>query len=146
VSLKDAIHGVQKEFVLPTGKKLSVKIPPGVTNGTKLRFPDQVYFEVQLKEPPGFRIEGDDLVSELSVFVPEALVGGDVRAETIDGPVLVHVPAGVDSDRRIRLAGRGLYNRSTNVRGAQIFIVKLRMPKFVPPELVAAAKKKAAAA
>lgn len=146
IDLSDAVHGAQKEFTLPTGKRLSVKIPPGVTTGTKLRFANQgargdVYFQVKVNPSGKFRIEGQDLISELPLEITDAILGSEVKAETIDGPILLKVPRHVNADARIRVPGKGLLDRKSKKRGNQIFVVKLRLPEAVSPELEAAARK-----
>ncbi|MGZ3687842.1 MAG: DnaJ C-terminal domain-containing protein [Bdellovibrionota bacterium] len=146
IELKDSIHGAEREFTLPSGKRLSVKIPAGIPSGGKLRFAGaaagggDVFFEIRIRPSSEFRIEGDDLISELSVSVEDAILGSEVRAATVDGPIALKIPPHVDTGRRIRVPGKGLFNRATKKRGNQIFVVSIHLPAVITPELEAAAR------
>jgi len=152
VELADTIVGSEREIHLPTGKKLRVKIPPGVTEGSRLRFagqgaparrsgkPADVYVEIHVRPDPRFEISGKDLITRLPISVDEAVFGGEVRAPTIESPVLVKVPPRSNSGKRLRLRGKGLYDRATKSRGDQVVILEIMLPDPVDPEFEAALK------
>lgn len=132
ISLEDAYHGAQKTLVLdrqvvgPDGgrrtekRTLTVKIPPGTTEGTRIRLagqgqpgpfggpPGDLYLKVHLAPHPRFEVEGQNLVTRLPITPWEAALGAKVPLETLSGKVTLTIPAGSSSGRRLRLRGKGL--------------------------------------
>lgn len=135
IEQKDAILGGEKEVTLPSGKKLSIRIPPGVTSETRLKINDQLYIELLVKSDHRFIRQGDDLLTELPVSLTEAVFGGDVRAPTVDGEVMLKVPRHSNTGTRLRIPGKGVFNRMKNRRGDQITTLKVMLPKVIDPEL-----------
>jgi DnaJ-class molecular chaperone len=147
VDLREATLGGEKEIYLPTGKKLSVRIPPGVTDGTRLRFagqggpginggpPGDAYVELSVRPDERFRREGDDLVLELPISLSEAILGGEVRVPTLDREVMLKIPPHSNSGTRLRLQGKGTYNRVTKRRGDERVILKVMLPAESDAEL-----------
>src|SRR5262249_8489151 len=100
--------------------RLTVKIPPGVQTGSRVRLagqgaagdrggpPGDLYIETEVLPHPLVRREGNDLMLDLPVTVPEALLGSEVRVPTFSGDVTVKIPPGSQSGRKMRLKGRGV--------------------------------------
>lgn len=153
VDLRDAVRGAEREITLPTGKRLAVKIPAGVTDGTKLRFAGlgepglnggpagDAFIEIRVREDARFKRQGDHLIMELPISLSEALFGGEVRVPTIDGEVMLKIPPRSNTDQKMKLSGKGVYNRSTKRRGDQIVVLKVMLPKKPDPELEEALKR-----
>jgi curved DNA-binding protein len=103
-------------------RTLEVRIPPGVTNGQRIRLAGQggqgsggapagdLYLIVRIAPHPRYRVGGRDVYMDLPLAPWEAALGTTVAVEVPDGEVKVRVPAGTSSGRRMRLAGRGLPN------------------------------------
>ncbi|MGV3494334.1 MAG: DnaJ C-terminal domain-containing protein [Ramlibacter sp.] len=103
-------------------RTLAVTIPPGVTDGQRLRLRGKgaagrhggpagdIYLHIQLAPHALFRVDGHDLYFDLALAPWEAALGAEVEVPTLDGPVLLTVPAGTRSGRKLRLRGRGLAN------------------------------------
>ena len=118
IDLEEAILGGKKRIAFSDGRTLDVTIPKGASDGQTLRLKGQgqegrggagdALIELRLKPHPVFRIEGADLVMDLPVSVPDAVLGGKVEAPTPEGPVQLSVPKGANSGQRLRLKGRGL--------------------------------------
>jgi curved DNA-binding protein len=132
VDLEDALNGAEREISLRSMKmddqgrprlqerKLSVKIPPGIREGQRIRLAGQgmagyagggagdLYLEVRLKPHRLYRVDGRDLALTLPVAPWEAALGGTVTAPTPGGPVEVAIPAGSRNGGKLRLKGRGL--------------------------------------
>lgn len=94
-------------------RELSVRVPPGVADGTKLRLRTSSgqaagFARVRLQADRWFAREGPDLVLRLPVSMAEAALGTVVAASLPDGPAEVKVPPGTRSGQRLRLAGRGV--------------------------------------
>jgi DnaJ-class molecular chaperone len=118
IELEDAIKGGKQRIAFADGRTLEVNIPKGAIDGQMLRLkgqgapgragPGDAIIEIALRPHPVFRREGDNLVMDLPVSVPDAVLGGKVEAPTPEGPVTLNVPAGSNSGSTLRLRGRGL--------------------------------------
>ena len=118
IDLEEAIKGGKKRIAFSDGRTLDVTIPTGAIEGQMLRLkgqgapgragPGDAIIELAIKPHPVFRREGDNLVMDLPVSAPDAILGGKVEAPTPDGPVTLNVPAGANSGSTLRLKGKGL--------------------------------------
>ena len=145
ISVEEAIHGSSKQIVLPNGKQLIVKIPKGIQAETKLRFKEQgelgikqagdAYIKIQLKSSKRYTIEGLDLVSELPINLDEAINGTEIEFQTIEGLIRLKIPAGANSDTKLKIKGKGLINPDQKNRGDQYVGLKVVLPPKVDPEL-----------
>jgi len=122
------------------GEAVSVQVPPGITDGARLRVvemghagrhggpPGDLYVTVHVQPHPWFRREGDDLVCGLPVAVHEAALGARLEVPSLDGPVKLRVPPASQSGHRLRVAGGGIVT-STGERGDLVFEVMLVLPR-----------------
>ena len=119
IDFLDAVNGTHKRVAMPDGKTLDITIPAGIDDRQVLRLKEQglpgsdgkpgdAYVEISVRPHPGFRREGDDILSTLPVSLGEALNGASVRVETVDGPVDVKVPKGANEGTKLRLRGKGV--------------------------------------
>lgn len=126
---------------IPRSRRVEVKIPPGVQEGTRLRLageghfgprggrPGDLYLRVRLRPHPFFERKGDDLHCEVPVTVPEAVLGAEIEVPTLTGKAKVRIPPGTSSGQRLRLRGMGLPNPRTGQRGDQYIRILLVPPK-----------------
>jgi curved DNA-binding protein len=125
LSIEDAYRGGRRSISLagPDGARtLDVTIPPGVTDGQRIRLAGQggsggdgaragdLYLVVRIASHPSYRLEGRDLYVELRLAPWEAALGASVAVPTPGGEAKVTVPGGTSSGRRLRLRGRGVPN------------------------------------
>jgi DnaJ-class molecular chaperone len=120
VSFRDAAKGGRKTVRLANGKTLEINIPPGTTDGQKLRLKGQgqaafeggptgdAYVEIHVEPDPAFTRKGNDIHSEAKVPLQTAVLGGSVTVDTIHGPVTVKVPKYSSSGTTLRLKGKGI--------------------------------------
>jgi DnaJ-class molecular chaperone len=118
IDLEDAIAGARRRIAFSDGRTLDVSIPKGATDGQVLRLKGQgspgragagdALIEIAIKPHPVFKREGDNLVMDLPVSVPDAVLGGKVEAPTPEGAVTLTVPPGSNSGSTLRLKGRGM--------------------------------------
>ncbi len=140
IGLREAVLGAERDLRID-GRKLRVKIPPGVVDGSHIRLAGQgaagahggpagdLYLQVKLREHPHVRREGRDLYLDLPVTVPEAALGAEVRLPTFEGPVHLKVPAGAQTGTKLRLRGKGLPGLRGGERGDLYAVVKIVLPE-----------------
>jgi DnaJ-class molecular chaperone len=151
IDLEDAIQGARKRIAFSDGRTIEVTIPKGAADGQTLRLkgqgspgrggPGDAMIELTLRPHPVFRREGDALVMDLPVSVPDAVLGAKVQASTPDGPVTLTVPKGSNAGSTLRLKGRGLVDARTGARGDLLARVQVTLPEAPDPELERFAEK-----
>jgi molecular chaperone DnaJ len=109
-------------------KTLSVKVPPGVDTGDRIRLagegergerggqPGDLYVQVQVREHPIFTREDAHLYCEVPIGFVVAALGGDLEVPTLDGKVTLKIPAGTQTGKLFRVRGKGV----KPVRGTQV--------------------------
>ena len=108
VSLGEVYRGTSRTVELPGGRRVEVKVPAGVKEGTVLRVPG-LRATVQVAPDPVFSREGKDLRVSVPVPLNVALRGGEVSAPTLKGgQVQFKVPPETQNRKKIRLRGLGL--------------------------------------
>jgi curved DNA-binding protein len=125
ISIEEAYHGARRTVSLAGQdgtRNLHVTIPPGVTDGQRIRLsgqggrgsngarPGDLYLVVRIAPHRSYRLEGRDLHADLRLAPWEAALGTSVALATPGGEAKVKVPPGTSSGRRLRLRGRGLPN------------------------------------
>ncbi len=116
-------------------ESLTVRIPAGVDTGARIRVPGKgrtengdLYLAITVEKHPYFNREGDDIVAEVPVTVPEAYLGAEIEVPTVKGPVRARIPAGTVSGQRFRLKGRGIENLRTGTTGDHYYRVRVVVP------------------
>ncbi len=105
---------------VPRQERINVKIPPGVDNGSRVRMAGMggagthggpqgdVYIVTRVRPHPYFERKGDNLYSEAKVTMKEAALGEKIEISTVDGTVMLSLPAGVQSGQQLKLKGKGV--------------------------------------
>jgi DnaJ-class molecular chaperone len=139
VDFKDSILGAEKEISLPSGKKLKIKIPPGIESGQKLRLKGQgeaqgtdAIIEITVRLSKVFKRVDHNIETELPVTFAEAILGLEVKASTLDSAVLVKLPLNSNAGTKLRVKDRGVQG---NPKGDLILTLKIVVPPNISPEL-----------
>ena len=147
VDFLDAVNGATKTITLPGGGTLQVTIPPGVEDGQILRLrgkgapspgegePGDALVQIVVRPHRTFTREGDDIHVELPITVKEAALGGEVRAPTTTGSVMLKIPQRSNTGDVLRLRGKGVKKRDS--AGDELVKLKVMMPTEPEPELEA---------
>jgi len=121
ITLEEAFQGTAR-MIQKDGRRLEVKIPPGVKTGSKVRVAGEgspgiaggtsgdLYLEVTVLPHSTFEREGDDLRCELPVSLYTAVLGGEVKVPTLSGDVMLNIPPESQGGRTFRLRGKGMPN------------------------------------
>jgi curved DNA-binding protein len=149
VTLEEAHRGTQRAVQVqrvgadesgrpkPVAQLLNVKIPAGVIDGQQIRVaaqgqagagggpPGDLFLQVRVLPHRWFRAEGRDIWLDLPVTPWEAALGETVRVPTLGGRVDLKLPKGSQTDRQLRLKGRGLPGSPA---GDQFVVLKIVAP------------------
>jgi len=130
--------------------EVTLRIPPGVDTGTRLRSsgngepglhggpPGDLYVVLHVRPHDLFQREGDDLLCELPISFTQAALGAELEVPTLDGPALIRIPPGTQSGTVFRLKGKGVRNVQGYGRGD----LHVRVTVEVPTRLTAAQRAK----
>jgi len=134
ISLEEAFHGSTRMLQAEGGKRMEVNIPRGVKTGSKVRMrggSDQgdIYLKINVLPHERFTREGDDLRVNVAVDLYTALLGGEALAPTLDGGLMLTIPAGTQNGRTFRLRGQGMpHLRKPDQRGDLLAVVQVTLP------------------
>lgn len=139
ISLEDAYSGATKTFNAD-GRRIEVKIPQGVRDGSKIRLAGQgepgpgtekgdLYLIARLRPHPKFEKKDDNLYTDVAVPYTTAALGGEVQVPTLSGKVNMKVPSGTSSGQSFRLAGQGMPHLKGGGNGDLYARVKVTVPK-----------------
>ena len=149
VTLEEAFTGASRRLRMQDGRRLEVKIPPGVDNGSKVHISSEAargadfYLVVSVKDNATFRRQGKDLYVEVEAPLDDAVLGGELTVPTLTGKLALTIPKGTQNGRRFRLAGQGMpaLNNSTNNlrsdvdhRGDLFATLKVKLPSELTEE------------
>ena len=149
VSLPEVLHGGRRALTMrvpsPDGRvrqrRIDVTIPPGVRDGQRLRVAGEgavradgsrgdLLLRIQVADDAGFQRQGDDLTTEISIGLTEAVLGTQVEVPTPAGSSLtVRVPAETQHGARLRLRGQGLPRAGGDGRGDMLVRILVRLPR-----------------
>jgi molecular chaperone DnaJ len=122
-------------------RKLTVKIPPGIATGQRLRLQGEgehgtaggpagdLYVVIHVQEHPFFHREGDDLFCEFPIAFPTLALGGTVKVPTLNGREELHIPSGTQTGTRFKLRGKGMPSVTGRGRGDLHVIAGVSIPK-----------------
>jgi DnaJ-class molecular chaperone len=133
--------------VMPRNKRIQVKIPAGVDNGSKIRVAGEgqpgigggsrgdLFLVISVKPDPAFERKGDDLYVDVDVELVKAMLGGEVPVPTPDGRRLIlTIPSETQNNRTFRLAGKGMPRLREEGSGNLYARVKVVLPMRLSTE------------
>ncbi|WP_030540387.1 DnaJ C-terminal domain-containing protein [Sphingobium sp. DC-2] len=141
VSFVDAATLAPQRITLQDGKSIDLKLPAGVETGTQMRLTGKgqqgpggagdAIITIEVKPHPFFTRDGDNVLLDLPITLDEAVKGGKVKVPTVDGPVMLGVPAGSTSGKVLRLRGKGFTGKN-GTRGDQLVRLQIDVPADDP--------------
>lgn len=121
-------------------KTISVRVPPGVDTGTRLRVagegemgvnggpPGDLYVVLTVKDHAQFTRDGDHILYEAEVSFVKAALGGKISVPTIKGETSLKIPAGTQDGKTLRLKGIGFPNVRGYGLGDQLVTIRVTIP------------------
>lgn len=140
LSLREAAQ-THKQTLDVNGKKLRITVPAGVENGQQIKLKGQggpgvnggpagdLYITLMIAPDPVFKRIGNDLHITADIDLYTAVLGGETTIDTLDGKVKVPVKAGMQSNSKVRLKGKGfpVYKKEGHF-GALIVTFQVQIP------------------
>ncbi|MDA1272426.1 MAG: J domain-containing protein [Verrucomicrobia bacterium] len=150
-AMRGATRAISMQLANPrTGlvetRTFQVRIPPGATDGKRIRVPGQgepgpgggaagdLYLRVRHATHPDFHTREADLYHELEVAPWEAVLGAELAVPTLDGSVKLRLPPGTGNGQQLRVRGRGLPKGKSGERGDFHAIVTVLLPTKLSDE------------
>ncbi len=150
ITLEEAFTGTQRmiQFSNPNGspRTITVKIPPGVDTGTRIRVAGEgapginggnrgdLYLVVQVQPHSRYERKGDDLSVRVPTNLYTLLLGGETRVPMINGKTLtLTIPAGTPNGKVFRLSGQGMPRMRNETRGDLYVTVEAQIPADLSP-------------
>ena len=133
----DAATLSPQRVTLGDGKTIDLKLPAGVETGTQMRLGGKgepglggagdAIVTIEVSPHPFFTRDGDDVRLDLPISLTEAVLGGQVKAPTVERPVMLTVPKGTSSGKTLRLKGKGFHKKDGG-RGDQLITLIIDIP------------------
>lgn len=139
--IKDPCPDCRGQGRVEQQRTVSVKIPPGVDSGTRLRLggegeaglrggpPGDLYVVLSVKEHPFFVREADDIYCEVPVSFIQAALGDEIEIPTLEGKTKLKIPAGTQPGHIFHLKNKGVASLRTGARGQQHVRIMVEIPK-----------------
>ncbi|MBJ7603652.1 MAG: J domain-containing protein [Candidatus Dormibacteraeota bacterium] len=127
IGLREVAAGTSRQVELPGGRRVELKIPAGVEDGTVLRAPG-LRARVKVLLDPKFSRSGKDVSVEVEVPLRTAMLGGEVIVPTLKGRVGLKVPGETQNGKRLRIRGQGLPDARGGQPGDLYATVSVRLP------------------
>ena len=150
VTLEEAYAGAKRmvqtapdPFTGEAGRRLEVTIPAGVASGSRVHIgapapsgaPLDLYLSVTVAPHPRFERKGQDLLTQVSVPLADAVLGGEVEVSTITGAkVALKLPPETQNGRVFRLRGKGMPKGKSGGHGDLLATVKVVLPTNLSDE------------
>lgn len=136
-------HGHGRTLI---SKKLSLKIPAGVDNDSRLRLsgegepgdlgapPGDLYVFISVRPHDVFKRQDDDVIVAVPIAYSLAVLGGAIQIPTLEGPEEFSVPENTQSGQDFRIRGKGVTHLRSRGRGDLIIFVYIETPKIISKE------------
>lgn len=132
-------HTCRGEGVYKKQEEIDIVVPPGIEGGEMIRLTQageaaqggtsgDLYVKVHVQPDPRFKKDGQNLVTELSVKLSDALLGSEYKIQSLDGDENLSVPPGVTHGELLRVKGKGVPSNQGK-RGDLLVRVKINLPQ-----------------
>lgn len=138
--IKDPCTKCHGQGLIKEGKTLSVKIPPGVDNGDRIRLQGEgevgenngpagdLYVQVAVKEHPIFQRDGMNLYCEVPVSFATATLGGEIEIPSLEGRLKFKIPNETQTNKTFKMGGKGVKSARRGGIGDLYCVVNVETP------------------
>jgi DnaJ-class molecular chaperone len=138
IPFEESILGAEKRIQV-NDRTLTIKIPQGIKDGQSLRLAGQgdlnasgqrgsLIVKIAVQPHPNFKRENLDLVTQATVPLTTAALGGKVRIPTLEGDIDLKIPAGTQPEQQLRVRGGGVVDSSKR-KGDLRVQIKIEIPR-----------------
>lgn len=132
--------------VVPGNQKITVKIPPGVDTGSRVRVagkgnpgtrggpPGDLFISIQVMDHPLFIRNGKNIELEIPISVSEALLGARIQVPTPENSIKMTIPPACNVDKVYRIPNKGFPDLRGGKRGDMMVRVKIVAPDRIPED------------
>ena len=140
ITFDESIKGIEKDIEIETRdnngkterKRLRIKVPAGVDNGTRMRF-EEIDIVFKVGKSDKFLREGSDIFTDAALAIPQIVLGDTIEITTVSGSVKVKVPPATQPGSLIRIKGKGVNNMRGGF-GDHYVRIRLDVPKTLSSE------------
>lgn len=142
ITLHDAFTGKTITINTPRGNKKEFTIPKGIKHGQEIRIPEEgsagknggpygdLYIVIIVEPNKNFKVQGEDLFTEIDISLIELILGKESSIDYLNGKKLdFKIPELSDSQKLIRIKGKGMPFLHQNKYGNLYVKLNLKMPK-----------------
>jgi len=157
IGFDDSLKGLNTTITVPkttqkngkiqhTTERIQVKIPPGVSNGSRIRLAGKgeaslnggsqgdLFIVTKVREHPFFERKGDNLYLDLPVSLGEVLLGARVEINTFEGVTKMTIPPSTQNGQVFRLPGKGAPKLKDSGKGELFVTIKVILPEKMDEE------------
>jgi len=139
--ISDPCQTCRGQTRVSTERKLNVKVPPGVEEGTRIRYAGEgdagrsggprgdLYVVLAVRPHDFFERHGYDLHCVIPISFPQATLGAEFEIPGIDGPITLKIPEGTQNGKELRVRGKGIPYLNERGHGDLIVKVLVQIPK-----------------
>jgi molecular chaperone DnaJ len=143
---KHPCHNCRGSGIVEAKKTITIKIPAGVDNGSRLRVPSEgeagsrgsrhgdLYVHIKVKSSDIFRREDNDLYLDLPITFSQAALGDEIEVPTLDKEVKIKIKSGTQSGMHYKLAGHGIPYLDGYGRGDMYVVINVLTPNKLSRE------------
>jgi len=141
ITLEEAFSGTTR-ILQKEGRRLEVKVPPGVKTGSKVRMRGEggggvsagakgdLYLRVKVLPHQVFERKGNDLYCEVPVDLFTAVLGGEVKVPTLSGGAMLKIPPGTQGGKTFRLREQGMPDLKDNQKRSNLYAkARVKVPQ-----------------
>ena len=127
-------------------REKTITIPAGVDSGTQMRLGGEgqpgvnggpngnLYIAINVRKHKFFRRRNNDVLMDLNIKIPQAVLGAEVQVDTVDGPTVLKIPAGTQPGKILRLRNKGVPRLRSSGRGDQLVVINVEIPNRLTVE------------
>ncbi|OGJ57813.1 molecular chaperone DnaJ [Candidatus Peribacteria bacterium RIFCSPLOWO2_12_FULL_55_15] len=143
---ESSCHQCQGEGRRVVGRDLTVKIPPGIRDGQRMRISGEggmgrqgmaagdLYVTVRVPTDERFRRDGNDIHTDIALPLLTAMLGGEISVPTLHGDITLRIPEGTQPEQVFRLKRKGLPDLGSSRMGDHYVRVQVEIPKKLSRE------------
>jgi molecular chaperone DnaJ len=148
IDFDEAIHGTTKELSLRVAdhkagerknEEVKIKIPAGIDDGQAVKLSNKgevgqdgsrgdLYVRVQIRPDRRWHRQGSDIITEATIDMVTAAIGGELEVETISGDVTIKVPEGTQNGKILKLSGKGMPVVGSERHGDHLVQIAVEIP------------------